>query len=301
MNLPPVIHIGYHKTGTSYLQKNVFENNANLFYRVPQSEIRDALILPSPLRYDPLVFKEICTDGPPSKRLVISNEYLSSNIHNGDFHSITIAGRLKMTLPSAKVIIGVREQVSMIFSAYSQYIKARGSLSITEYLCSPLTKRFSFDHLQYHQLVAYYVELYGKENVLILPYEILKSNPKLYLKTVFDFIGEYNLINGVNFDIQKKVNPSMSPLTLQVKRFFNPFIMKSFPGLGKTFYFKPFSWLFSLIRKTLKVLPLGGLDRKVETRIYSKILEKTSDKYERSNAQLQNHTPFDLKALGYRL
>ena len=301
MKKPTIIHIGYHKTGTTYLQKNVFENNPKLFNRVPQPTIRNTLILPSPLRYDSEPFETLCLSNSLEKRLVISNEYISSNIHNGDYMSAITADRLKQVIPSAKIIIGIREQVSMITSAYSQYIKARGSLSIRDYLYSPISKLFNFNHLQYHSLIEYYMNLYGKENILILPYEVLKTNPRLYLKTVFEFIEEPDLIETIDFDVQSKLNPSMSSFALQVKRFFNPFIMQTFPGLGKTLYFKPLVLLFSLINRGLKLFPLKALDKKIEENIRSIILEEISDRYEYSNRQTQNYTSFDLNALGYRL
>lgn len=65
---PPIIHIGFHKTGTSYLQKNIFERFDNVFYRIPQSEIRQTLILSSPLRYSEKAFLKLIGDS--EKRIV---------------------------------------------------------------------------------------------------------------------------------------------------------------------------------------------------------------------------------------
>ena len=45
-----LFHIGYHKTGTSFIQQQIFEKN-NCFRRVNQYEINRALIYPGPFHF----------------------------------------------------------------------------------------------------------------------------------------------------------------------------------------------------------------------------------------------------------
>ena len=46
-----LFHIGYHKTGTSFIQQQIFEKN-NCFRRVNQYDINRALIYPGPFHFD---------------------------------------------------------------------------------------------------------------------------------------------------------------------------------------------------------------------------------------------------------
>ena len=46
-----LLHIGYHKTGTSFLQKNIFEKFPKIFNRVPQRMVFDHFIYPNPFNY----------------------------------------------------------------------------------------------------------------------------------------------------------------------------------------------------------------------------------------------------------
>jgi hypothetical protein len=43
--------------------------------------------------------------------------------------------------------------------------------------------------LNYSYLVSYADKLFGEENVLVLPYEMLKDNPEMYLKEISGFMG----------------------------------------------------------------------------------------------------------------
>jgi hypothetical protein len=296
----PIIHIGFHKTGTTYLQKNVFENFPKKFNRISQTEIRQKIILPSPFRYDENIFKKIINNAD-ERRLVLSSEFISSGLHKDDFRSKTNADRIKALVPEAKIIIGVREQLSMITSAYNQYLKARGSHSIQQYIIPPISKIYKFEHLQYHHLVKYYIELFGKENVLVLPYEILKQDPKLYLQTVFNFIDEPKLINDIKFDIKKKVNSSLKPCVLNIKKYFNPFIMKNFPEIGNTYQSSLVSGLFSLIKKILMKIPTSSWDKKITQNISKVISETSKGRFEDSNRALNDLVDFDLQKLGYKL
>jgi hypothetical protein len=298
-NKPPIIHIGYHKTGTSYLQRNIFERFDDVFNRISQSKIRNTLILPSPLRYSEKAFTELISGS--DKRIVVSNEFLSSGIHADDYRSKTNADRLKSAIPNAKIIIGIREQVSILKSAYNQYLRAKGSYSIKEYLVRPLTGSFNFSHLQYHFLINYYIDLYGKENVFVLPYELLKKDPKAYVDGILKFIDEEYLINNINFSLNEKINPSLKPCVLNLKKYFNPFILKRFSNIGGTLHSNFLNIVFRFFKKILTVLPTNRIDNKIKNKIHKEILKQTEGFYEQSNNELNKLTDFNLKEFGYRL
>ena len=115
---------------------------------------------------------------------------MSGGIHSGGFDSRDICERLNTCFPNGKVLIVIREQKSMLYSAYSQYIKGGGSYSIKEYLF-PKTKKvkglFKFNYLEYHHLIEYYYKYFGKNNVLVLPYEMMKEDQERFLQNILFF------------------------------------------------------------------------------------------------------------------
>lgn len=303
----PIIHIGYHKTGTSFLQKNVFEAYAALFHRVPQREIFDHLIYPDPLLFDDNEAKAFIAQHVSHAEKhqlipVFSNERLSGGLHTGGYDSAEIAHRIKACLPNGRIIIGIREQRSMIQSAYAQYLKAIGSCSIEEYL-DPDTKKnktlFHFSYLEYHRLISLYHQLFGKENVLVIPYELLKHDKTRYYQVLTEFLD----LPGINLNHEKQsnrvVNPSLKQSVLALKRYFNPFVLKGHLFLGSTLYSRPLVILFQFLAWLLKRLPTTRIDRRLQSKLYHSICRKIDGRYEESNVKTAQLINQDLRGLGY--
>ena len=299
-----IIHIGFHKTGTTFIQKKIFSAFPDIFYRVPQARIGSHFST-SPLHYSEKEVQAFCdseksmTNAPIN---VFSCEALSSNIHGGDHLSAYKADRLYHHLPEAKVLIGIREQRSMIKSAYNQFLRAKGSYSIEEYLQNPKTNKFSFNHLQYDKIISYYKAVFGKEKILVLPYELLSSDPHKYLTTVFDFIGidKSHILSEIEGQITERVNESLKPIQLQVKRYFNPFIVPGIPRLGTTFNFKVLKILFSISNKLLEKLPTKPIDERIQTRQLQIISDITGNRFVESNRKTSALIDINLADYGYK-
>jgi hypothetical protein len=181
-----LIHIGYHKTGTSWLKKFVFENPTIGFFCANGRHLRRSLIFPHVLNFDPSICRKHLQPvlrNAYEKHFspVLSVERLSGSPHSGGYDSKEIADRLAQAFPQAKVLIVIREQRSIILSSYKQYVNVGGSCSLNNYLQPPARGRgriplFSFDHFKYHRLIEYYISLFGLPNLLVHPYELLKLN-----------------------------------------------------------------------------------------------------------------------------
>lgn len=228
----PLIHIGYHKTGTTWLQARLFSNKALGFGMVPGNVVHERIVRPHPLQFSPAdslnaVQSELDKISAEGLAPVISWERLSGNPHSGGFDNKEIADRLAGFFPCAKVVIVVREQVDSILSCYYQYVKIGGQASLKDYVNPP--KRWSeripmfrLDNFKYALLIGYYEQLFGSENVLVMPYETFRSEPIDFAKTILDFAGA----NVSQSEIEKLpfteiVNRSLSPIELEVKRRLN--------------------------------------------------------------------------------
>ena len=125
MNLHPLIHIGFHKTGTTWLQNKLFFSGNEFFEPLSintsgPSTLAEKLYqdnegyLLSPFDLNEQVIKsELESIIKGKKRLgdkipVLSHERLSGNPHVGGFDSKIIAKRIKNIFPEAKIFIVIR-------------------------------------------------------------------------------------------------------------------------------------------------------------------------------------------------
>ena len=216
MTPSPLIHIGYHKTGTTWLQKTLFSVNSeafiplapngkpkhfgNYFFSDPEGHLL------SPFQSN----KQVILKGVETtlrgldlqgKIPVISNERLSGNPHSGSFDSKIIADRIKEYFPDAKIFCVTREQKDMILSTYFQYLKVGGADSLQSYLTRKYDERrsgFTLESLKYENLISYYHQLFSPKIVLVLPYEMLSRKPADFVKRIGNFVSvgiDKNLIN----------------------------------------------------------------------------------------------------------
>ncbi len=295
-----LLHLGYPKTGTSFLQERFFQKFNNIFYNVPKPEIRKYFISPWAFGFESQKAEELCSKYLGTKKdvVVFSSEDLSGFPHYHDFASKNIADRLYHCLPTAKILIVIREQRSMLKSSYFQYLKNEGSYNLDQYFMPPGIKNFSRDSLKYHYLIEYYQKLFGSNKVLVLPYELFRDNPQEFMSKICTHISlEPNEIIG-QMNFSEKVNEGYPPALLGLKRYFNPFILKEYPNSGKTFYVRPIHALWYLSKRFWKIMP-SAVDRKFEKKIKRKIEISAQNRYKESNRLTSILIGIDLAKYGY--
>ena len=195
-----LIHTGYHKTGSTWFQQVLLAAGETGF-TLPwtRAQVNDELVLPKQLLFEPasaakFFEKGLAEAGSAARIPVISNERLSGNPHSGGWDAKLIADRLFQVFPEAHVLMVIREQRSVIRSMYFQYVREGGPASLRHYLESPKAGKyrvplFDLDFYAYHRLIEYYRDLFGREGVLVLPYELLRENPDETTRLVCDFAG----------------------------------------------------------------------------------------------------------------
>lgn len=220
-----IIHIGYHKTGTTWLQKTVFDDPAIGFVQPwKRADVIARLVLAEPFRFhadaERAHFASAAAEAARAGRTpVMSVERLSGNPHSGGYDAETIAERLARTFPEARVLICVREQRGMIASVYQQYVREGGVSSLRRYLDPPSrgsarVPMFSFAHFAYDALVSRYIDLFGADRVLVLPYEWLRKDPLGFVGRIAAFAGAAPPVRLV----EERRNPALSGLAVLVKR-----------------------------------------------------------------------------------
>jgi hypothetical protein len=144
--------------------------------------------------------------------------------------------KLYETFPNGKVLICIREQISMAISIYREIVRGGGRYTLKMVLgtgrekqgYSPILKP---EYLQYHGAIAFYQSLFGADNVLVLPYELLKTAPENFVSRICQFAnlplvepkaGEiYNFgFRGANLALLRRLNCLVvqNPLTPGIDR-----------------------------------------------------------------------------------
>jgi hypothetical protein len=232
----PIVHIGYHKTATTWFQRSVYPH-ATSHRWIPRDRAQAAFLDPPGMTFDPDRARALLMEGDDGRPLLLCEENLSGYIHNGGLHGFlppAVAERIRAVLPDARIVIFVRSQVSMIAACYMQYVRGGGTHGVHRYLFPSLylrgayaqpfkVPRFSFDHFEYDRLVARYDALFGAENVHVYPFEDLRDQQAMLARLEDEL--DLRLDRGrIAFD---RPNASWTPSLLPAARFLNHFTART--------------------------------------------------------------------------
>jgi len=313
-----IVHIGYSKTGTTWLQKYIFSDSESGFYVFGENSKYLAVDFiygvnkksrlnwgtDSIFEFD---FTKIMdrlnnADASNKSNLIISNESLIGDINCGGVQGPIIAERIKKTIPNAKILITIREQVSLTKSIYDQYLRSGGVSSIKSYISKnneSYIPMFNKSFLKYYKISKYYEDIFGKDNVLVLPIEMLKNDAEVYFKRLYAFADIKYPESFIKEIIkQPKYNVSNSRLmsALYLLRFFNflsePSNFNMRMGKGLLNVKRIFEITRHLVPKKISLI----LNRKIALIIS----DHYSDYFAKDNVNLSKKYNLDLKKYGYK-
>lgn len=229
MNTNPLIHIGYPKTGTTWFQKNLYPNAANCYF-MSRSDLIKYIISPTVFDFDPCLARNQISSIIGSKRLVICDELILGGLDIGfgigEFIYI-IANRLRLLFPSAQIIIFIRNQIDILESAYSQYIKAGGTYNVDKYLrfskiqFQPYVEHQRFNPVlfDYAKVINFYTALFSKENIRVYLFEKFEENPTSFID-MFCQKTDIKIVNEIDFT---RKNVRLSFVSTKIVRLLNHF------------------------------------------------------------------------------
>jgi len=312
-NQKVLLHVGYHKTGTTWLQKFLF-NNGDYGFVSPMSikDMMDFIALPNPLDFSveacqAEIDQRLSQIGSKDSIPVFSTERFSGHPHSGGYDSKEIADRLKILFPNARVLICIREQKKVILSCYNQYIKKGGAVSIGAYLHVLDRTRvplFDFQHFMYHRLIRYYHTIFGKDKVLVLPYELFIRDPNDYVSKIIQFATGGPLHGSLdNLPTQRMANSSITGFELAMRRFLN-FTIGTRNSINQ-FSIRPLSkkyndFFFGIVQKMKPIVP-AFVNKSIMRRIENRISEMISARYCESNRMTSELIGMDLSQFGYKI
>lgn len=317
MNLEPFIHIGFPKAGSTSVQE-VLGDPASGFLPHNGVRLRHANDVKNPRIVDYLVHCHDFEFRPEHVRQaaqetlggvraegmvpVVSSERLVGHWISGGYDSARLADRIHQVWPDARIFIVFREQRAMINSVYRQYVKKGGGRKFAE-LVKPRghghgrSPGFSLRFFKYDQVVSYYQDLFGRDRVLALPMEMLRTSPGLFFQRMTEFA---RVKTDYHYGGESPhANIGIDAFTASRKRLLNVLLEKD--------RINDYSiWSNSVTGRFAKLLLkaslLAGGDRRrlrAAESLRQEVDKEVRGYYGASNARLQRLTDLDLAAYGY--
>lgn len=303
-----LLHVGYHKTGSTALQDQLFAmpDSGYLLPSEPRIDLIDRFVLPGPFDFDATTARRHYTrflvrSRSEGRTAVLSHERFSGYPPSGGFDAPLLAGRLKDTFPDARILIVVREQLSNIASMYLQYITDGGDRGLNDYL-SPrgrYLKRspgFSPSFYCYDALVSHYRRLFGRDRVLVVAHETLIADPQSVVSALAAFTGQkpYPCV----FARQNESRPaSFQAVQRLVNRYVAPTEFSRMALIPDDRLAKRFGYLNGYVPRRLT----QALDRRLSVGIDRRVAQRFDGAFADSNRRLADMTGLDLAALGYQM
>lgn len=219
----PILHIGLHKTGTTWFQKRFYPFVKNAKY-IEREIVKEKILLPGMVDFS--ADNTIDFFARIEERIIICEENLTTGIRGNYFIQEGLFNRMKMIFPDAKIVLFLRNQVEKIASTYCYYLKNNGGTfgfqKFIKYRHNNPYNNFNFkpENLFYDRLLEILFRYFSRDNVHIFFYEDFSSDNQAFLRR---FSEELDL----NIDIEKislvRENERIRAGLIPIARFLNLF------------------------------------------------------------------------------
>jgi Sulfotransferase family len=309
-----LVHIGYHKTGSNWLQRHLFRNSRTGFRWLGKTggdhPVRQ-LVRALPFHFDAQAtraqFEPLVRAAESDGLLpVVSYERLSGHPFSGGHDSEQIAYRLKDVFPDAQVLVVIREQRSMIVSTYKQYVKAGGPCSLPRFLLPPRSRSmrvpwFDLAHFEYEHLLRHYRRLFGAERVLTLPYEQFVRDARSFVAAICEFAGrslDEELLDGLPFTARS--NPALPAVEVAIRRRRNHLYVRSELNPAPVLDSRAAKRAARLATapQVIRLVP-ERLAASSEAALRREVADLVGDRYRESNRETAELTGLDLAGYGW--
>lgn len=232
-----IFHLGLPKTGTTFLQDNVFKNIINgKFINKPRGSLDELLT-------------ELCYS--QEKNILVSEENILGRSSKLAINGYNLLKNYELSLnalsrlnPSAKIIVFFREPSAAMVSNYREYIYAGGTTTFEEWMqIDGLVE--TFNYLKIIQIIDYYFN-----NTMYFDYNDLKQNLQSTIKMMSKF-------TNLNFEIPRTIVNARSNVGIKNT---NLELMRIVNRLRKTHYNKRFVSTKLIRKKFFKCFPLNVLN-----------------------------------------
>lgn len=188
-NTPILVHVGFPKAGSTWLQRRVFDNaQAGLVspwekqsilaldhVRVVDTFIFDEQIESLRAAYNPGLAQAKAAGLTP----VISHEHLLLDQIGGWYPIREGVRRIAQLFPQGKILVTIREQKAMMLSAYMEHLRRGHTTRLQRFLGCDAEDRLGYggvcrkEALLFDKFIDHLHAVFTPDNVLVLPMETL--------------------------------------------------------------------------------------------------------------------------------
>ena len=285
---PHLLHIGYQKTASTFLQKRLFPKIESRWFDRPMTTLLCRNLIGEDVYLERTFASYLAEQSDHhGKPGIVSFESLAGHIWEGSATTLRTAKRLARAAPGATVLVIVRSQPAMLVALYGQYVNEGGPGSFTRFLSGDLPGvELDPSYLDFQFLVELYRDLFP--DVVIVPYERFRDDPKMFIAGICDLLGSPFVDTPTFLDNPTTSTVGSALLRLSNKGFrrssFNPDPPLAMPGSR-------------VVRAPLQRLQIG---RSLWEQ-YRREAEVFCGRFAQSNARLQQTCNWDLSEYGYPL
>jgi len=186
-----LIHIGYPKTGSNFLRRwfaghpqLAFAHGGMAGFQDLYDIVRQASAPPSATRYRVTSAEGFATP-QPSFGEALANHDLPQPVSMAEAQR-AVCSTLAELFPNAMILLVTRGFAAAIVSLYSQYARTAGWYDFAQF-CGAIEETPSL--LDYCALIDVYAGAFGRENVIVMPYELLRDDADAFTHALESRLG----------------------------------------------------------------------------------------------------------------
>lgn len=209
-----LIHIGYPKTGSTFLQhwfaghpQLAFSDGAIAGFRDVYAIARESVRPRAEVLYRVTSCEGLTAPHANVGEAVV--DYVRERHVDMASSQAIVCTQLADLFPNARVLIVTRGFRAMILSSYSQYVRSGGDADLAELVRSGAAayeRLREVDPWNYDALLDLYTRAFGDEHVIVMPYELLRDDVEGFTRALEMRLGL------AHFAMKpERVNASLSP------------------------------------------------------------------------------------------
>jgi len=181
-----LIHIGYPKTGSTFLQ-HWFGANPQLDYAI--GGLAGFLSIGHIVKRSAIGPRRVMCRVTSEESLSMPRPHVwqppSLDLAEAQAEACTLLAEL---FPNARILLVTRGFRSMIRSVYAEWVRRGLGLNLADF-CARMAETTGGDLLDYDHVIALYQRAFGADQVLILPYELLRDDPVAFVRELESWLG----------------------------------------------------------------------------------------------------------------
>jgi hypothetical protein len=306
--VPVLVHVGFHKTGTTWLQRNILKPKAGkeFVYCYDSTRTHSTFLLPILGSFNTQAALDGFTNDlnraeDQNIPFIITDEALGGFPFHKKYNREVNATRIKKVFPEAKILITIREQSAVMISMYGEYIKYGFSSSLSDFVWQPshhsMTPIVDRAFYNYDRALTLYEAIFGEGNVMALPLEWMSRNSEAAVEKIAAFLGAPLSPPDVQL-ANSRQNQAWTPMATNVARVMNRFVPQD------SRWNRNQSWLAQKLAPNALASRVNRWSNALGVKAtFDKdrefVRDILGDYYAPSNRRFAERTGYDLAALGY--